>query len=345
MDKELPIDFVFGDTYLDVKKMDYSLLNNFKKEVENKTFIRKPIYFQSGVTGLIKEKYTVYIMLGEIYCISTWMMLLLSKLYKKKIYLWSHGWYGKESIVRKYLNKIFFSMSDGIFLYGNYAKELMLEEGINEEKLYVIYNSLDYDKQLLIRKNLKSSKIFFNKFQNKNPNLIFVGRLTDIKRLDLLIYAVKKLKSESRNYNITLIGDGKEKEALMQLVKKLDLEDSFWFYGTTYAEIELSELIYNADLCVSPGNVGLTAMHSMVYGTPVITHNDFSHQMPEFEAISDGLTGAFFKKDDVNSLVESISRWFKGCLDRDVVREQCYKIIDTKYNPHVQIEKIKKCLL
>lgn len=344
MDKELPIDFVFGDKYLDVKKMNYSLLNNFKKEVRNITFIRKPIYFQSGVISLIKENYTTYIMLGELPCLSTWLMLFLSKLYKKKVYLWSHGWYGRESLIRKYFNRLYFSMADGIFLYGNYAKKLMIKEGFNEKKLHVIYNSLDYDKQLLIRKTLNSSKIFSNKFRNINPNIIFVGRLTEIKRLDLLIYAIQKLKSESKNYNVTLIGDGERKDSLIELVKKLDLEESFWFYGPTYDEVELSELIYNADLCVSPGNVGLTAMHSMVYGTPVITHNDFTHQVPEFEAISDGLTGAFFEKDDSNSLAESITKWFSKCPNRELIRKECYKTIDMKYNPHVQISIFKNYL-
>lgn len=56
-----------------------------------------------------------------------------------------------------------------------------------------------------------------------------------------------------------------------------------------------AEFIYNADLCVSPGNVGLTAMHSLVFGCPVITHNCFEWQMPEFEAIQPGITGDFLR--------------------------------------------------
>ena len=66
MDKELPIYFYFGDKYLDVKKMDYSLLNNFRKEVRNLTFIFKPIYFQVGVLKLLFNRdYKLFLMLGE----------------------------------------------------------------------------------------------------------------------------------------------------------------------------------------------------------------------------------------------------------------------------------------
>ena len=56
LDKEFSIDFVFGDKYLDVKKMDYSLLDNFKKEVKNKVLFKKPIYYQTGVLRLFFEK-------------------------------------------------------------------------------------------------------------------------------------------------------------------------------------------------------------------------------------------------------------------------------------------------
>ena len=59
-------------------------------------------------------------------------------------------------------------------------------------------------------------------------------------------------------------------------MENLNLQDQIWFYGACYDESKLGELIFNADLCVSPGNVGLTAVHSMGYGTPVITHNNFA---------------------------------------------------------------------
>lgn len=341
MDKNLQCDFVFGDKMDDVKKMDYSILSHFKKEVENKVFIRKPIYYQRGVLSLLKENYTTYLMLGEIYCLSTWLMLLLAKFSKKKIYLWSHGWYGRESKIKTIIKKLFFSLSDGTFLYGNYARQLMIKEGLKESKLFVIHNSLAYDEQVAIREELKPSRIYNDRFKNNFRNLIYVGRLNKIKRLDLLLNAVAVLKSQSLDMNLTLIGDGEMKDELIKQVKQLGL-DHVWFYGACYDEKELSVLIYNSDLCVSPGNIGLTAIHAMVYGTPVVTHNNFPYQMPEFEAIIDGKTGTFFKFENYYSLAESIKYWFTITTDREKVRQKCYEVIDTEWNPHIQLETFKK---
>ena len=71
-----------------------------------------------------------------------------------------------------------------------------------------------------------------------------------------------------------------------------------------------AELIYNADLCVAPGNIGLTAMHVLMFGCPAISHNNFKWQMPEFESIIPGHTGDFFEYDNVEDLARSISQWF-----------------------------------
>ena len=117
-----------------------------------------------------------------------------------------------------------------------------------------------------------------------------------------------------------------------------------WFFGQTYDELTISNLIYNATVCVSPGNVGLTAIHSMVYGTPVITHNDFPSQMPEFEAVIAGKTGDFFIKDNEEDLGRVIKKWTSPNVDREEVRKECYRIIDERYNPIFQISVFKKVL-
>ena len=66
--------------------------------------------------------------------------------------------------------------------------------------------------------------------------------------------------------------------------------------------------------------------------------------MPEVEAIEDGLTGSFFEENNITSLASSIENWFVHNNNRELIRENCYKVIDEKFNPHVQIEIIKKAL-
>lgn len=344
LDKELDIDFVFGEKYLNIKKMDYSVLTHKVTEVKTIKLIG-PLDWQRGVIKLLFQKYDKFIILGKPMSISTWVMLILGKMMNKEIYLWSHGWYGKEKWAKSQIKKIFFGLAKGTMTYGNYARNLMIKNGLNENKIKTIYNSLMYDEQIKLRENLTSSDIYINHFNNSNPVIIFVGRLTDIKKLDQLLQAQYICKKNRFNFNVVFIGDGDEKNKLQSISNDLNLKDNVWFYGPTYNEKELSTLIYNADLCVAPGNIGLTAMHAMTYGCPCMSHNDFPYQMPEFEAIQDGITGTFFERDNVDSLAKKIIRWFRDHhQDRNKIRKECFNEIDSKWNPHVQVDIIKKAI-
>jgi glycosyltransferase involved in cell wall biosynthesis len=347
MDQTFDCDWYFGKKNDDIKKMDYSLLKGQVKELDTKYYgVWK---YQSGAVSLLNKDYDTFVLLGETKNLSTWLFCIKARLFhpKKRVFFWSHGFYGKESRLEKVIKKALFKLPNGgTFLYGNFARNLMIKEGFDPDKLFVIHNSLAYDEQIAIRKQIKDNPVYQGHFNNTYPNLFFVGRLTPVKKLDMVLQAMALLKERGQNYNMTFIGGGEKREELEMLSRQLGLENNVWFYGPCYDEKILGEMIYNADLCVAPGNVGLTAMHAMVFGTPVLTHNDFPHQMPEFEAIQEGQTGAFFEYGDTNSLAEQINQWFNAKAgERDVVRRACMEEIDNNWTPQFQLEVLKKHLL
>lgn len=344
MDQELGIDFFFGDSRKQgaIKELDTSCLKNFKGYFHNMGF--GPFYWQNGAIRLLWSDYTDLFTTATHYCLSAWVILLLAPSFGKRVFLWSHGAYGNERGLKKWLTVWKMKRATGSLLYGNYAKKLLVEWGVPEEKLHVFYNSLAYDEEKEVRKTQKPTPLYRSHFNNDLPNLVFIGRLTAIKKLDMVIRAMSLLRDKGIMVNMTYVGDGPKKSELEVLVKEHELQDNVWFYGSCYDEKQIAQIIYNADLCVSPGDVGLTAMHAMTFGTPVISHNNFCHQMPEFEAIEDGKTGAFFKENDVDSLADSIQAWLTNGLDRELIRQNCYDVIDSKYNPHRQIEIINKVI-
>ncbi|MFN9247740.1 MAG: glycosyltransferase family 1 protein, partial [Planctomycetota bacterium] len=126
------------------------------------------------------------------------------------------------------------------------------------------------------------------------------------------------------------VGAGPERERLEK--ESADLPAIVHFFGACYDEHLLGKLIANADLCLSPGEVGLTAIHCLSFGTPICTHGTLSEQMPEAEAIQSGITGAFFDKE-LGNIAEVIVEWLDSKPDRQAVRQACYRQIDTLYNP------------
>ncbi len=324
--------------------MDFGNFKHRPKELKS-IWLGKSSYWISGSLSLLFRPYKQYILTGEIHCLSNWAILLLSKLLGKKTYTWSHGWYGKETALQSFVKKIYFSLADGVFLYGTYAKRLMVEKGIEEDELHVIYNSLDYDRMQAVRKQLQQTNIYRDKFGNDKPVLFFIGRLEPVKKLDLLIEVLHSFLQKGKKINLAIVGDGSERSHLQKLIKEKNLSEQVWLYGQTYDEKTIGELIYNADICVSPGNVGLTAIHALSFGTPVITHNNFRKQMPEFEAIENGTSGCFFEDGNASSLEEAIEGWLTlhPKKDKELINA-CYRRIDNFYNPAYQVRILQKGL-
>lgn len=340
LDNEYDCDWYFGPTTTDIKEMDVSFLKNVKYYKVS----RNP-YWKRGIIKLLwNRENSTFLYLAESRCLTDYIFVFLSFFFfpKKKVYIWTHGMYGKENPIELFLKKWLYSHCKGVFLYGNYAKNIMVNKGMNPNKLFVIHNSLHYDQQIAIRNSLKSSDIYTKHFGNTNPVIIFIGRLTHIKRLDMIIDSLYKLSVNGENYNLVFVGDGEARTDLEKKVEQYCLNDKVWFFGASYDERKNAQLIFNADLCVAPGNVGLTAMHSMVFGCPVVSHDNFSHQMPEFEAIKRGITGDFFHYGDTHSLSSTISEWFMNHNnDRANVRKECYKVIDKEWNPYFQMDIFK----
>lgn len=341
IDRHFDCEWYFSDLKSDIKWMDLSVLKSVTKL---KVIFFHSLSWQKGSIKLLKKDADIIFAIGDPFSISLWTILILKKITfnKRKIFLWTHGWYGDESIGKTFIKKLFFSLSDGVFLYGNYAKRIMAKKGCNINNVWVIHNSLDYIRQLELRNSIHKTNVYEKRFGNNLYNIVFIGRLTESKRLDMIIKALDILRKKNIECNLTIIGNGNGMEKPKHLATELEI--NLWLYGACYDENINASLLAEADLCVSPGNVGLTAIHSLMFGTPVITHNDFSNQGPEFEAIQKGVTGDFFEVGNVDSLAECISNWFDKHPDRDVVRKACYAEIDSSWNPDFQMNVLKKHL-
>lgn len=344
IDKELKYDLYFGDKVpVKMRRIDVTSYTNYKKDLKNVFF--KNLYWQRGAIRNLFKPYKNYIMTGDLSGISTWVVMILAKFSGKKVYLWSHGWYERDRAVKSFFRKLFFGLSYKVLLYSDHAKQLMKGHGFSEDKLVPIYNSLDYDTQRKVRNKLTYTDVFKRKFDNNYPTLSYIGRIQKWKRLDLLIDAMVELKKKDFFVNLVIIGEDTENTGLEEYIKANELSSNVWLYGATYDEEVIGSLIFNSNICVSPGNVGLTAIHSLMYGTPLITHSDLGFQNPEVEAITEGVTGVFFKRNDSKDLALKIKQWIKRHPKNDtILKEKCYKIVDERYNPYYQIEVLKNLI-
>ena len=298
------------------------------------------ILWQKGVLKILTKKANAVTFLGEMSIISTWIVSLLLRIKKVKVIFWGHGLYGKDSGFKKIIRILFLKIANHNLVYEKYAKALMVKNGFKNSKISVVYNSINYYEQLNLFNNLEknnSEKIF----NDDAPVLLFIGRLTKEKKIDQLIETTIILNKKS-NYNLIIIGDGEMRKSLEVKAKNLIDINRCIFYGECYDEIKISKLLYNSDLTISPGNVGLTAIHSLSFGTPVCSHSNLDTQMPEVESIIDGVNGFLFIENNISSMVKGISSWFEE--HEDINKRKIREVIDKNYNPENQENIILKAI-
>ena len=327
---------------IDQKTADYL---NIAWRVLRNHWLGNDVLWQSGLLKICaKDDYDCLIVMANPYFLSSWLAILVAKLRRKKVLMWGH--FTLRDDFKSPAKKMFYRLADRLLPYGEWAKKKLVQEGFNPEKIFVVHNSLDYEKQVKIRDSIslpsltrKKARLFS---RPELPILVFIGRFTPQKKLDLLIKAARRLHDDKIPVNLILIGSGNIRPELEALVQENALGQYCVFTGAIYDEAELAPYLMMADLCVSPGNVGLTAMHAMAYGTPVITHNNPLTQGPEFEAVVEGKTGAFFEENSLESLTSAIRSWLESSSgNRDKIRSACHTRIEAHYTPSAMAEVFK----
>ncbi|MEM1399554.1 MAG: glycosyltransferase [Pseudomonadota bacterium] len=273
---------------------------------------------------------------------ATWLMALAARVRGKKCFFWAHGWLRPEPFPKNLLRNLYFRLSNGVMVYGERARELAQRSGFPPDKVYVIYNSLDFETSLAAHNKATAITREAAREEFDLPLdarvLVCIARIIPECRLDLLIEATHQLSKDGQRYVVLLVGDGPERPSLEDMAKRMGIDARFT--GAIYDEETVARIYRASDVTVSPGKVGLTAIQSLTNGVPVITHGDFDNQMPEVEAVEPGQSGAFFERDSAASLAEAIDGWFAQDRDADQVRADCQRAILEKFNPQAQVTLI-----
>lgn len=179
--------------------------------------------------------------------------------------------------------------ADKILANSQYTASMVRK--IYQRDADVVYPGVDIEK---FRPNWKKEEYIFT-----------IGRLTKLKKIDLLLKALALLKHQ-RNQEIPLIigGDGEERPNLMKLTQELGLDKQVRFTGRLL-ETEVHEYLGKAKVVVFPTTnepFGLVPLEAMACGTPVIASDSGGPK----ETVLDGKTGFHFEADDELDLAHRI---------------------------------------
>lgn len=205
-----------------------------------------------------------------------------------------------DSRFRKYVThsfiKIFYHRIDYVIAQSEgMANDLIRNYSFRSENVFVINNPMapKFEK-----------KSFEKKLEvNKKNYLLYVGRLESQKGLDLLIKAFKKIN----NYEIELllIGDGSQKENLILLTNKLNIEHRVKFIPFTKNIIPYYEAARATVLSSYYEGFPNVLVESIACGTPVVS---FDSPSGPSDIIIDNVNGYLVEYLNVDALSKAMQK-------------------------------------
>jgi len=136
---------------------------------------------------------------------------------------------GLKSFFSLFLVKILYKKANLIIANSFGIKKMLVKDfSLEEKKIKVIYNPIDFKKiQTLSQELLESEyqKLF------KYPIIINVGRLIREKGQEYLIRAFGRAAKQIPDIKLLILGQGELEKDLKSLVKKLNLENDVFFLG------------------------------------------------------------------------------------------------------------------
>ena len=253
------------------------------REVVHPVRHRGPLWIRDRTTEAPGEPYDVTVSMFDL----RWPDCILPPLRDRSAYgrwiLWGHG-YGRSRLARPARDWLA-ARADGVLLYDDGAATDMQQSGVRPHKIFIAPNTVHVGNHRDLSDAPKTS-------------LIYVGRLTKGKRVDVLIDAFARIRDRIPDHvRVEVVGDGHERAALERRVQRMGLSDAVTFYGAVHDDEVLSDLFGRAYACVVPGYVGLVVLHSFAYGVPVITRRGEPHA-PEFSDLAHGSNALICERGD-----------------------------------------------
>jgi len=173
----------------------------------------------------------------------------------------------KQSSVVKGLDNLFTKRADRVAAISSHVERDMVNLGIPEAKIKVIYNGTD----IMAFDSRSQQKSSFNVSKDLGPFLIgTVGSLTERKGHRYLFQAMSSIREWNPHAHLIVIGEGPEKERLEKLRVELGLESAITMLGF---QENVAPILKQLDVYVHPSvqePFGIAVLEAMAAGKCVV---------------------------------------------------------------------------
>ena len=266
------------------------------------------VYFQPDLLRAIRSDFDVVVVSDNVRSPGLWCSWMMRK---SALVLWGHGYGTTNPRFGDALRYASLRLADAAIFYSQFGKDRWVKRGIDSSKLFVAPNAIDQSSiigAISAWNQDRLQEFCLSQGISNRRTMLFLSRLEPEKRPELAVEALERLRSVHPEILLAFIGDGSSRPILEAMVRDRGLSDSVRFLGAIHDQFHIAPWALSSELLIHPGALGLTILHAFGYGLPVVTTNDKSIQMPEVDALVNGLNGLEYQDGNVGDLVACCSR-------------------------------------
>jgi len=228
----------------------------------------------------------------------------------------------------KLMTPIAYRHADLILALSPYMASCAIKRGASPDAVKIVPNGID-PADIGLEKN---EGTFTDK--DKTPGgplkLLFVGRLSVEKGVDVLIRACKMLDARGVNFTLQIIGEGPLEKALRKLVKELGLSERITFLGKLQRRL-LGNYYQTADVTCIPSlsePLGLVVLEALVSATPVVGSDVGGIPF----IIENGKNGLIVPPGDPRSIADAIEKLNSNRQKLRVLTHSAASFFDSRFS-------------
>ncbi|MGN6318965.1 glycosyltransferase family 4 protein [Trinickia sp.] len=198
--------------------------------------------------------------------------------------------------------RIFFSLCDGYFGFGERSREYLMSLGAKRDRIFVPCQAAALPRTFSAERALAARS---SARLDEAPVFLYVGRLSEEKAIGTLLDAFARVRKSRPNATLRIVGTGPQHDALHARAHTLHFGDAVQFVGSLQDE-PLSNEYFGATCLVLPSYSepwGLVVNEALSHGCPAVV-SDRCGCMPEL--IVEGETGLSFPAGDVDALAQAL---------------------------------------
>jgi len=195
-----------------------------------------------------------------------------------------------------------------------------------------------WSKFKIIRCGVDLDQFEYRAPERKAKKMVYVGRLSSEKGIPILFESLGKLKEQNYDVELTLLGDGEDRDFLENLAKEKGIEDRVVFGGFV-DQATITEILRASDIFVLPSfaeGIPVALMEAMAIGIPVIA----TYVGGVTELVVDQITGQVVFPSDANGLSEAIARYVDDPEFCRVVSRNAREKVAAEFNIEDQVDKL-----